>query len=45
MYYDIEAKESETVYSDLNAIIGTINALLICLPLWVLILLFVHWLF
>jgi hypothetical protein len=45
MFHDIETTESETVDSDSNAIIGIIYALLICIPIWMLILLFVHWLF
>ena len=42
MYYGIETKWSETVNPDIDAFIGIINASLISISLWVLILLFVN---
>ena len=45
MHYEIETKWSETVNPNIDAFIGIINAFLIIIPLWVLILLFLHWLF
>jgi hypothetical protein len=45
MYYEIETKWSETDNPNRDTFIGIINASLISIPLWVLILLSLHWLF
>ena len=45
MFLNTEDKESVNVDSDSNDIIGLIYELLFCIPIWVLILLFIKWIF